>query len=653
MKTHILSLAVVGIAALATPELRAAASERAIPVIADRLTPVAMGQVKLSGLLGKHVESVPRRLVQGQREAYLQPFEAPVDTNSWRAEHIGKWLEAACNYQAYTHDDKLRAQIQDVVNRLSKAQQPDGWLGSYAPEYRFHKYDWKKNVDKKYVPFYDGPFYDVWCHYMTMVGLMRCYEVRGDRQALEITRRMADLLAATFGDGRQDLMLINHDHGFGPGVGVFPMSKLYLLTGEARYRDFARYVVSQYGRPGKVPILVKRDSDSAYPFPEWAQIKHCECELCLAGMCQLYRATGEEDLFDTCRNIYRGYHAPQVETLCLHGFKSPPPGVQVPDTYYALLETCDIVPMLRWFVEMARITGDPQYLDALEWNLYNSFLSRDLPDGRTWPGVDVPNGDFFHCCYSMLTVGLSCIPEWVYFTTPNGLLVNLYEPSTVSARVSGVGATITQTTQYPLDGVIDLSLELNKPASFDLWLRIPRWCLAAQVTVNGKPLAGAAPCPGTLLKISRRWKTANTVRLALEMPGRSVRREFAGTPSKAVFTVQRGPLLLAMTAKLNAGVDLQKTCPAVAPDHTVRLDATGELRALNASSTSFRAKGITSASASGNAGSGTDSIILVPYAFSGVSDKPAPPAKTGVFNPYSEDGVGSQVRVEFAPAAER
>ena len=45
-----------------------------------------------------------------------------------------------------------------VVDRLLKLQQPDGWLGSYAPEYRFHKYDWVKNVDKKYVPFYDGPF---------------------------------------------------------------------------------------------------------------------------------------------------------------------------------------------------------------------------------------------------------------------------------------------------------------------------------------------------------------------------------------------------------------------------------------------------------------------------------------------------------------
>jgi DUF1680 family protein len=314
----------------------------------------------------------------------------------------------------YNKDARLRAAVDDVVDRLIKLQQPDGWLGSYAPEYRFHNYDWKKNAGKKNEPFGDGPYYDVWCHYLTMGGLIRDYEATGSQHALHAAKKIADLLIATFGEGKQDMMLINHDHGFGPGVGVFPISKLYLLTGDVRYRDFAKYVTTQYGRKGKVPIMMTGTVDAQYPFPGWAQIKHCEFELCLAGMCQLYRATGDPDLFATCRNIYDGYFAPLTETMCMHGFETPPPGMRVPDTYYGFLETCDIVPMLRWFMEMARITGDSQYLDALEWYLYNSLLSRDLPNGRVWPGIDVPTGSFLHCCYSMLSVGLSYIPNWVY-----------------------------------------------------------------------------------------------------------------------------------------------------------------------------------------------------------------------------------------------
>ncbi len=630
-----------------SPSQEALTPKAFAPVISDQFTPVAIDQVKLTGLLGKHVDTVPGRLFNGQREAYLKVFEHPTDTNIWQAEHIGKWLESACNQMAYTDDAKLRSLVDKTVERLIQLQQPDGWLGSYAPEYRFHKYDWKANVDKKYEPFYNGPFYDIWCHYLTMGGLMRYYEVTGSKPALDSVRKIADLIIATFGEGKQDLMLINHDHGFGPGVGVFPFSKLYLLTGDGRYRDFANYITTQYGRQGKVPIQMTATSKDGYPFPDWAQIKHCEFELCLAGMCQLYRGTGEPQFFAPPHNFYTGYFAPLNETISLHGFKTPPPGMRVPDTYYGFLETCDIVPMLRWYVEMARITGDSQYLDAVEWNLYNALLSRDLPDGSVWPGLDLPQTNIFHCCYSMLVVGLSYIPNWAYFTTSNGIMVNLYESSALSTRVADVPVKIEQTTQYPLDGTVKLKIKPEHPATFDLSLRIPKWCQSARVLVNGEPVEGAPPVPGTICKINRQWKTGNTVELVLDMPGHAVRREFSKNAGQSVMTLERGPLLLAATAKLNPGVKLETINPAIAANGKIQLEALAKLKAVNASYTRFRADSTTPANSPANGKQISTTFYLTPYAYSGVSDKPVPPPKDGVFNVYSEDGVGPDVRVEF------
>lgn len=661
MKRRIPLLAALGIAAAltsiwpawaaarSTPSRDAEASERKElpPSVTDKFMPVDIGDVKLTGLLGKHVDSVPSRLLKGQREAYIKVFEHPADTNGWQAEQIGKWLETACNTITYNKDTRLRAAADDVVDRLIKLQQPDGWLGSYAPEYRFQNYDWKKNVGKKYEPFFDGPFYDLWGHYVTMGGLIRYYETTGDRRALEAAQKIANLLIATFGEGKQDMMLINHDHGFGPGVGVFPISKLYLLTGDVRYRDFCRYIITQYGRKGKVPIMMTGTVDAQYPFPDWAHIKHCEFEFCLAGLCQLYRGAGDQDLLATCRNIYEGYFAPLTETICLHGFKNPPVGMRVPDTYYGFLETCDIVPMLRWFVEMARITGDSQYLDALEWNLYNSLLSRDLPDGRVWSGLHARTDDIFHCCYSMLAVGLSYIPNWVYFTTTNGIMVNLYESSVLLTRIAGVNVRIKQATEYPLKGTVKLTIEPERPASFDLLMRVPKWCKSARVFVNGEPYAGDKPKPGTFLRISRQWEASNTVTLVLDMPARAVRREFAKSAGKPVVTLERGPLLLALTAKLNPGLELEKTSPSIEPDDTIRLEAVGELKSVSTSSISFRAKGMTTPTQSRDDKPKRTPIFLVPYAYSGVSDKPVPPPKEGVFNAYTEDGVGKAVRVEF------
>lgn len=616
--------------------------------VPDQFTPVELGQVKLTGLLGRHVESVPRRLLNGQREAYLAVFEHPVDTNSWQAEHMGKWLESACNYMTYSHDASLRRLVDETVARLIQLQQPDGWLGSYAPEYRFQNYNWNGNVDKRYVPFYNGPFYDIWCHYLTMLGLMRYYETTGNQPALKATEKIADLIIATFGQGKQDLMLINHDHGFGPGVGVFPFSKLYLLTGDLRYRDFANYIASQYGRPGKVPILMTTTIKDGYPFPERAQIKHCEFELCLNGICQLYRGTAEENCIATAHNLYDNYFAPLNGTMPLHGFKSPPPGMRVPDTYYGFLETCDIVPMMRWYVEMARITGDPKYLDALEWKIYNSLLSRDLPGGSVWTGLDVPQTNYFNCCYSMLGVGLSYLPSWIYFTTTNGILVNLYEASVLSTHVAGINVKVDQTTDYPLDGTVKLKIRPEHPVTFDLLLRIPSWCQSAQVFVNGECVQKSYLTPGAIFKISRRWQTFDAVTLVLPMPCRPEFREYANNPRRKVMILHRGPLLLVATQKLNPDLDVQAIEPVIDSDGVIKLSSSPRTPAIMTSRVRFRAEAIVSDTQSGRAEKIRTDILLTPYAFSWLSSKPVPPPEAGVFNVYSEDGVGKRVCADFS-----
>lgn len=613
---------------------------------ADQFSPVNAGEVKLHGLLGKHLDRVPSRLTKGQREAYMEPFKHPVDTNSWRAEHIGKWLETACNTAEYRHDGELRESADDVVQELIRLQQKDGWLGSYAPSYRFQNYDWEKNKDKKYVPFYDGPFYDVWCHYLTMGGLIRHHETTGSREALEAAEKIGSLLIDTFGPGKQDLMLINHDHGFGPAVAIWPMSKLYLLTGDKKYLKFCEYVVSQYGRKGKVPIIVTRETKEGYPFPEWAHIKHCELELCLTGLGQLYQATDDPAYLATCENIYSGYFKPLNETMSVHGFKVPLRGMQVPDTYYRFLETCDIVPMMRWYVEMARITGNPEFMDAVEWNIYNALLSRDIEDGRVWPGVDLPQTNIFHCCYSMMSVGMSLLPSWVYLTNADTVFVNLYESSECNTVLNGSQLRIQQTTEYPLDGDVRIEVSADKPAKGTIALRIPKWCRDAKVMVNGRSIESGGPESGKWVRISRDWGSKDIVSIKLDMSARAMRRDFSNSSKGAVF-IERGPLLLAMTKKLNPGVNVPTATSLIDESTGVDLEPLKSMKATEARDAVFRSKGVVRVVPADVGKRGADSVLLTPYAYAGVSEKPMPPERAGVFNVYSEDGVGDAVRVEF------
>jgi DUF1680 family protein len=624
------------------------AKSGAVQTFSDHFTPVAPGAVKLQGLLGKHVDSLSDRLDTGQSAAYLEPFTNPSDTKGWRAEHIGKWLEAAGNYARYKRDDTLRGETDRVVATLLKVQQPDGWLGSYVPELRFHNYDWAANVDRKYTPYWMGPFYDVWCHALTILGLLNHYEASRDGRVLDAARKMADLLAATFGPGKQDIMLINHDHGFGPAASILPMARLYLLTGDRRYLDFCRYVIGEFGRAGKVPIKVARTVTAQYPFTPAAHIKHCEFELCLMGMGTLYRATGEGDLLATMLNIYNGYFAPLNGISPMHGFRVPVDGREIPDTLYGFLETCDIVPMTRWFVEMAQISGDSRYLDAMEWQVYNALLSRDLPDGKVWPGVGAPTGHLFHCCSSMLSVGLSLLPSWTYFRTPTGILVNFYESSELTTVLGGTNVRIVQTTEYPLDGRVNITVNPEHAARFDLLLRIPQWSRNAQVLVNGKPERQARIEPGQMARISRRWQSGDTVSLALDVSAKAVKHVLTRTGREEVLTVERGPLILAAIAERNRGVELASLRVSAGASDVVPMEPTEELKAVRSDIVGFRAPMLSVHSGA----SEKVEAVLVPYAYAKVSDKPIPAPNELVISVYGEDGVGPNVRVEFPAASE-
>ena len=595
--------------------------------VPDRFTPAEIAQVGLSGLLGQHVSSVAPRLLTGQREAYLSAFDPPTDTCLWRAENAGKWLEAACNHWQYTLDAQLRVLLDDYTAHLLAVQQPDGWLGNYVSEVRFHHVDW--NTLRLPAGVFPGPqgedfFFDLWNNYVTMLGLIRYHVTTGDHPALAAACKIADLCINTFGDETQDLMAINWDWGQNPASLIYGIARLYTLTGEERYVDFCRYIMRRYGRHDTVPIFLTDTRSSAYPFDAWSHIlKHCEFELHLMGLCELHRATGDRAALVTCENIYDGHYAPQMATLCLHGFKAPPTGVRIPQTYYNNLETCDVPTIIRWCVELARLTGDARYFDAIEWNLYNALLSRNLADGSVVPfpgdvtsalGVAAVTSttDIWHCCYSMLAVGLSYIPAWCYFTAPNGISVNLYEPSIFTTEIGGVKVRLEQVTQYPLDGRVAISVEPEQPLLFDLSLRIPGWCTSANVCVNGSILDGGHAKAGTLCHIHREWRKGDQLSLTLDMPARVVRRAYADTPDQ--FIIERGPLILALPERLNPGLNGEDFIPVVESDSTVKMEMIGIEDPQHYAPIGFRSTAQTMINEGNGLACEPVQIIWVPYA---------------------------------------
>jgi hypothetical protein len=102
-------------------------------------------------------------------------------------------------------------------------------------------------------------------------------------------------------------------------------------------------------------------------------------------------------------------------------------------------------------------------------------------------------------------------------TPDNGLCAALYSASEVQARAGdGTAVRITEETRYPFEDTIQFRVQADKPVRFPLYLRLPAWCQAPAVSVNGKS-AKLSPGTGKFARLEREWKTGDRVILRLPM----------------------------------------------------------------------------------------------------------------------------------------
>src|SRR6185503_2903635 len=101
---------------------------------------------------------------------------------------------------------------------------------------------------------------------------------------------------------------------------------------------------------------------------------------------------------------------------------------------------------------------------------------------------------------------------------------------------------LKQTTKYPWEGRVTIAVSSEKPQKLEINLRIPNWCPAAKVTVNGEAIKSDEKKNG-YVAISREWKSGDSIQLDMEMP---VKRIYADPKVKADVgrvAIQRGPMI--------------------------------------------------------------------------------------------------------------
>jgi hypothetical protein len=129
-------------------------------------------------------------------------------------------------------------------------------------------------------------------------------------------------------------------------------------------------------------------------------------------------------------------------------------------------------------------------------------------------------------------------PLDIYMQSQRGLDVNLYIPSKVSWKQDGAQISLTLSTNYPGDDMVNISIAATAPKEFTINLRVPSWASAkAEASINSKAIA-TSPA-GAYIGLRRQWKNGDTIRLKIPQ---SFRTEPIDDQHSETVALMRGPL---------------------------------------------------------------------------------------------------------------
>ena len=420
------------------------------------------------------------------------------------------------------------------------------------------------------------------------------YQTFGDKPALQAAKKIGDLLAATFGtgEGQRDIIGAGEHVGMAATSVLEPIVLLYQATREPRYLHLARYIVQAYDQPHGPKIVATLNK--VHQVHKTANGKAYEMMSNLVGLCELYRATGDAALLKACQFAHDDIVANE---MYLTGGTSL--GEHFPSPHHlpnvgAVSENCAHVTWLQLCAQLLRLTGEARYADTLERIVYNHLLASQKPTGESLCYFTPLQGKKpfdrgMNCCTSSGPRGIALVTTFAYTSTPQSLTVNFYEASRFTATLQGVKTRVVQQTRYPLDGKVELSIEPERPLSFELRLRIPAWCKCYKAAVNDKAVETRAE-PGTYLTLARSWHSGDKVTLEFDMPALLVKGD---QTNAGLVAVQRGPLVLAFDTALNPKLSPLGIAPVVQADGTVSLSVNAD--STRTAAYSFTGEGLTAA----------------------------------------------------------
>ena len=503
------------------------------PLLNSPLIKLPIGSIEPKGWLRKqleleaggffgHLTELSRFLVKDNN-----PWLSPEGEGEKFWEEVPYWLKGFGDLAYVLGDRKMIQEAREWINGVIASQREDGWFGPRA----------NLSSPRRHSP--GKP--DLWPNMAMLSALQSYYEYTRDERVLRLmTRYFAWELTV-------------------PEEDFLPPFWQYMRGG-----DNLASVYWLYNRTGDKTLLnlatrIHRNTANwTDGVPNWHNVNIAQA---LRGPATYYLQSRDPRHLNASERNYQtvwGMYG-QVPGGMFGGDEDCRPGYHSPRQ---AVETCGIVEMMHSCEAILKIHGDLRWADRCEDVAFNSFPATTTADFRALryltapnqiisnrtnkhPGISnkgakyLMNPHAHRCCQLNMGQGWPFYAEHLWMATPdNGLALIFYSDSKVTAKVGdGTEVTITETTHYPFDESVVLSVSLPQPMRFPLYLRMPAWCDEAWLTINGQRVKAQAKAQ-SYLRIDRQWKDGDVV--ALTLPMRVSVRTWAQSGNS--ISIDRGPL---------------------------------------------------------------------------------------------------------------
>lgn len=457
--------------------------------------------------------------------------------------HVGYWfsnayvhntVEAMCNAcmidpqgdsAIISAQNAMKTKLEDWIPRILSAAESDGYLHTWTTLGNNARWN-----DRAAHEGYTGGYFieSAIAHYM-MTN-------KTDTRLYNAAKKLADCWYNNVGpgkkvwwDGHEEMeqalgrlaAFVNENEGAGKGDKYIQLSKALM---DGRYSSSN----GQY------------DQSHAYPINQTTAVGHAVRAMYLySGMTEVGMQLNNSSYLNAVNKIWDNFVNRKLYVTGGVGSGETSEGFgndySLPNSAYA--ESCANCGMLIFMSKMNYMYADGKYADLMELPLYNGILgSLDLnAQNFTYTNpLDSSAARYkWHncpCCVGNIPKTTLALPRWMYAKggDNNSIYVNMYIGSTFTINsVAGTSVQMVQTTDYPINGNVSITVNPSAAKNFTIYLHAPDRSVSTiysstpdsngitSITVNGSAVSTSSS--KGYVAITRTWTMGDKIDIVLPM----------------------------------------------------------------------------------------------------------------------------------------